>query len=133
MKFHQFVTTGSYEKNLVYRMLFADGEEREVPLPQHSLFSIRINPWSPSKEELDEQLRLLGLLGSTRRRSKPLTIMPCIIPERPRVHIRMKVRLCRITETPLLGLHGNDLHLGQKPKLGGRYTDMSLFYTSYFV
>jgi hypothetical protein len=26
-----------------------------------------------------------------------------------------------------------DLHLGQKPKLGGRYTDDSLIYTSYFV
>jgi hypothetical protein len=26
-----------------------------------------------------------------------------------------------------------DLHLGQKPKLGGRYTDDSLIYISYFV
>jgi hypothetical protein len=28
---------------------------------------------------------------------------------------------------------GMDLHLGQKPKLGGRYTDDSLIYISYFV
>jgi cation transporter-like permease len=28
---------------------------------------------------------------------------------------------------------GIDLHLGQKPKLGGRYTDDSLIYTSYFA
>jgi hypothetical protein len=28
---------------------------------------------------------------------------------------------------------GIDLHLGQKPKLGGRYPDNSLIYTSYFV
>jgi hypothetical protein len=28
---------------------------------------------------------------------------------------------------------GIDLHLGQKPKLGGRYTNDSLIYTSYFV
>jgi hypothetical protein len=28
---------------------------------------------------------------------------------------------------------GIDLHLGQKPKLGGRYADTSLIYTSYFV
>jgi hypothetical protein len=28
---------------------------------------------------------------------------------------------------------GIDLHLGQKPKLGGRYTDNSLIYTSYSV
>jgi hypothetical protein len=41
-------------------MLFTDGEEREVPLSQPSLFSIHRKPWSRSKEELDEQLRLLG-------------------------------------------------------------------------
>jgi hypothetical protein len=41
-------------------MLFTDGEEREIPLPQPSLFSIHGRPWSRSKEELDEQLRLLG-------------------------------------------------------------------------
>src|SRR4051794_16328107 len=38
--------------------------------------------------------------------------------------------------THLLGAgiqHGNHLHLGQNPKLGGRYTDISLIYTSYFV
>jgi hypothetical protein len=28
---------------------------------------------------------------------------------------------------------GIDLHLGQKPKLGGRYADDSLIYTSYFI
>jgi hypothetical protein len=28
---------------------------------------------------------------------------------------------------------GIDLHLGQKPKLGGRYADNSLIYTSYSV
>jgi hypothetical protein len=41
-------------------MLFTDGEEREVPLPQPSLFSIHRRPRSHSKEELDEQLGLLG-------------------------------------------------------------------------
>jgi hypothetical protein len=41
-------------------MLFSDGDERKVPLPQTSLFSICSRPWSRSKEELDEQLRLLG-------------------------------------------------------------------------
>jgi hypothetical protein len=41
-------------------MLFTDGDEREVPLPQPSLFSICRGPWSRSKVELDEQLRLLG-------------------------------------------------------------------------
>jgi hypothetical protein len=60
MKLHHFVTTNSCAGKLVYRMLFTDGEEREVPLPQPSLFSIYTRPWSRLKEELDEQLRLLG-------------------------------------------------------------------------
>jgi hypothetical protein len=34
---------------------------------------------------------------------------------------------------PLLGRIGIDIHLGQKPKLGGRYTDNSLIYASYSV
>jgi hypothetical protein len=33
-------------------------------------------------------------------------------------------------ETTIVGI---DLHLGQKPKLGGRYTDDSFIYISYFV
>jgi hypothetical protein len=39
-------------------------------------------------------------------------------------------------EVPLhgrVGWAGIDLHLGQKPKLGGRYADDSLIYISYFV
>jgi hypothetical protein len=40
MKLPHFVTTNSCAAKLVYRMLFTDGEEREVPLPQPSLFSI---------------------------------------------------------------------------------------------
>jgi hypothetical protein len=35
-------------------MLFTDGDEREVPVPQPSLFSICRGPWSRSKEELDD-------------------------------------------------------------------------------
>jgi hypothetical protein len=60
MKLHHFVTANSCAGKLVYRMLFTDREEREVPLPQPSLFSINSRQWSRSKEELDEQLRLLG-------------------------------------------------------------------------
>jgi hypothetical protein len=60
MKLHHFVTANSCAGKLVYRMLFTDGDEREVPLPQPSLFSLCRRPWSRSKEELDEQLRLLG-------------------------------------------------------------------------
>ena len=60
MKVHQFVTADSSAGSLVYRMSFADGDEREVPLPQPSLLSAHRKPWSRSKEELEEQLRLLG-------------------------------------------------------------------------
>jgi hypothetical protein len=59
MKIHHFVTANSCAGKLVYRMLFTDGDEREVPLPQPSLFSICRRPSSRSKEELDKQLRLL--------------------------------------------------------------------------
>jgi hypothetical protein len=44
MKLHYFVTANSCAGKLVYRMLFTDGEEREVPLPQPSLFSIDNRP-----------------------------------------------------------------------------------------
>jgi hypothetical protein len=60
MKLHHFVTANSCAGKLVYRMLFTYGEEREVPLPQPSLFSIHSRPWSRSKEDLDKRLRLLG-------------------------------------------------------------------------
>src|SRR3954447_6392129 len=63
MKGHQFVTANSFIGGLVYKMVFADGEEREVPLPQPSLFSICRKPWSRSKEELDEQLNLSEFYG----------------------------------------------------------------------
>jgi hypothetical protein len=60
MKLHHFVTANSCTGKLVYRMLFIDGEEREIPLPQPNLFSIHMGPWSRTKVELDDQLRLLG-------------------------------------------------------------------------
>jgi hypothetical protein len=60
MKVHHFVTTNSCAGRLVYRILFTDGDEWEVPLAQPSLFSICRGPWSRSKEELHEQLSLLG-------------------------------------------------------------------------
>jgi hypothetical protein len=51
-------------------MLFIDGDKREVPLPQPSLFSICRMPWSRSKEELDEQLRLFGFHRQQRSESQ---------------------------------------------------------------
>ena len=45
----------------------------------------------------------------------------------------MMVLLRRTTEAPRPGPLGIDLHLGQKPKLGGRYTDVSLIDISFSV
>jgi hypothetical protein len=83
----------------------------------------------------------LGCLASTysrvswtrrKRRHRPTTT-PCSTPGRPRARIRTKVLLRHILETPPHGRDGIDLHLGQKPKLGGRYADDSLIYISYFI
>jgi hypothetical protein len=86
----------------------------------------------------------LGCLVSTsnmvwwsrrKRRSRPIT-SPCTTPGRPRAHIRTMVLLCHTTQAPphgRVGRVGIDLHLGQKPKLGGRYADDSLIYILYFV
>ncbi|KAK1610331.1 hypothetical protein QYE76_034004 [Lolium multiflorum] len=60
MKSHQFVTTDSSLDKIVYRILFANGEEREILLPQPDLFSIDRKPWSRTKEEVDEKLKIQG-------------------------------------------------------------------------
>ncbi|KAK1668869.1 hypothetical protein QYE76_057028 [Lolium multiflorum] len=58
MKSHHFVTTDSTLDSMVYRMLFSDGEEKEIPLPQPGLLSIDRQSWSCTKEEVDEHLKI---------------------------------------------------------------------------
>ncbi|KAK1631438.1 hypothetical protein QYE76_005753 [Lolium multiflorum] len=58
MKSHHFVTTESTLDNMAYRMLFADGDEKEIPLPQPGLFDIDRQPWSRTKEEVDEHMKI---------------------------------------------------------------------------
>jgi hypothetical protein len=73
---------------------------------------------------------------SRRKRRHPLTTTPHTTPRRLRAHIRTRVLLRRTLEEPphgWVGRAGIDLHLGQNPKLGGRYADNSLIYISYFV
>jgi hypothetical protein len=56
-----------------------------------------------------------------KRRSRPITT-PHTTPGRPRAHTRTKVLLRHTLEVPphgWVGWVGIDLHLGQKPKLGG--------------
>jgi hypothetical protein len=69
----------------------------------------------------------------TRKRRRLLSTTPCTTLGRPRARTRTKVLLHHTLEAPLHGRAGIDLHLGQKPKLGGRYADDSLIYISYFV
>ena len=53
---HKFVTSGSTLNNFVYRTIFTNEAELEVHLPQPSLFSIRRNPLSYSREDLSAQM-----------------------------------------------------------------------------
>jgi hypothetical protein len=71
-----------------------------------------------------------------RKRRCRLITTPHTTPGHPRARTRMKVLLRHTWKAPLHGRAGRvgiDLHLGQKPKLGGRYADDSLIYISYFV
>ncbi|KAK1644823.1 hypothetical protein QYE76_062628 [Lolium multiflorum] len=58
MKSHHFFTTDSTIDNMVYRMLFADGNEKEIPLPQPGLFNIDRQSWSLTKEEVEEHMKI---------------------------------------------------------------------------
>ncbi|KAK1606779.1 hypothetical protein QYE76_030452 [Lolium multiflorum] len=120
MKSHQFVTADSSMDNIVYRMLFADGDEREVLLPQTDLFSVGRKPWSRSKEEVDEQLKIQGFHQQhDSEDAEPSYDYTVTYPVASSSTYRNRVVLRHTTETPLHGDRGNELHLGQKPKLGG--------------
>ncbi|KAK1697140.1 hypothetical protein QYE76_013837 [Lolium multiflorum] len=58
MKSHRFVTTDSTIDNIVYKMLFADGNEKEIPLPQQGLFNIDRQSWSLTKEVVEEHMKI---------------------------------------------------------------------------
>ncbi|KAK1643292.1 hypothetical protein QYE76_061097 [Lolium multiflorum] len=123
MKSHHFVTTDSTIDNMVYRMLFADGNEKEIPLPQPGLFNIDRQSWSLTKEEVEEHMKIQDFHSSmTPRTPSPPTTAPSHTP----IFLQNNLRR-RYTETPLHG-GGNELHLGQKPKLGGELSlDVYIF------
>ncbi|KAK1696990.1 hypothetical protein QYE76_013687 [Lolium multiflorum] len=58
MKSYHFVTTNSTIDNIVYTMLFADGNEKEIPLPQQGLFNIDRQSWSLTKEVVEEHMKI---------------------------------------------------------------------------
>ncbi|KAK1663553.1 hypothetical protein QYE76_051712 [Lolium multiflorum] len=126
MKSHHFVTTDSTLDNMVYRMLFSDGDEKEIPLPQPGLFSIDRQSWSCTKEEVDEHLKIKDF---HQQHDSEDAGPPTTTPSRIRVlllaHTRNTIHLRHTTETLPHGIDGIELHLGQKPKLGGRYTGIT--------
>ncbi|KAK1617815.1 hypothetical protein QYE76_023332 [Lolium multiflorum] len=125
MKSHHFVTTDSTIDNMVYRMLFADGNEKEIPLPQLGLFNIDRQSWSLTKEEVEEHMKIQEFHQQHDSEKSPPTTAPSHTPMFPPAHTWNRVVLRRTMETPLHGDRGNELHLGQKPKLGGRYTGIT--------
>ncbi|KAK1645570.1 hypothetical protein QYE76_063375 [Lolium multiflorum] len=126
MKSHQFVTADSSMDNIVYRMLFADGDEREVLLPQTDLFSVGRKPWSRSKEEVDEQLKIQGFHQQhDSEDAEPSYDYTVTYPVASSSTYLEPGRSSSYYETPLHGDRGNELHLGQKPKLGVRYTSIT--------
>jgi hypothetical protein len=77
-------------------------------------------------------------LWTRRKRRRQLTTTPCTMPGHPRARIRTKVLHRHTLEMPLHGRVGIDLHLGQKPKLGGgglhwRFTHLYIIFCQYFV
>ncbi|KAK1662324.1 hypothetical protein QYE76_050483 [Lolium multiflorum] len=58
IKYFAYYIATSILDNMVYRMLFADGDEKEIPLPQPGLFCIDRQPWSRTKEEVDEHMKI---------------------------------------------------------------------------
>ncbi|KAK1649495.1 hypothetical protein QYE76_067300 [Lolium multiflorum] len=126
MKSHHFVTTDSTIDNMVYRMLFADGNEKEIPLPQPGLFNIDRQSWSLTKEAVEEHMKIQEFHQQhDSENAEPSYDYTVTYPDVSSSTYWNRVVLRRTTETPLHGDRGNELHLGQKPKLGGRYTGIT--------
>ncbi|KAK1627730.1 hypothetical protein QYE76_002045 [Lolium multiflorum] len=106
--------------NMVYRMLFADGNEKEIPLPQPGLFNIDRQSWSLTKEAVEEHMTIQEFHQQhDSEDAEPSYDYTVTYPTFPPAHTWNRVVLRHTTETPLHGDRGNELHLGQKPKLGG--------------
>ncbi|KAK1632092.1 hypothetical protein QYE76_006407 [Lolium multiflorum] len=116
MKSHHFVTTNSTIDNIVYKMLFADGNEKEIPLPQQGLFNIDRQSWSLTKEVVEEHMKIQEFHQQHDSENvEPSYDYTVTYPD-----VSSSTYMGgRVFEAPLHGDRGNELHLGQKPKLGG--------------
>jgi hypothetical protein len=152
---HKFVSSEAWLGNLSYEITFFKKSawrvvksDRLVHLPAPLLFNLDgRNGWSLTEDELDAYMKedpqhvtrmdrglkiilsSLPALGSSHTNS-PILIMDLLL----HLHESQITIMPMMTHQPgaITGV-GIDLHLGQKPKLGGRYADDSLIYTSYFV
>ncbi|KAK1616711.1 hypothetical protein QYE76_022228 [Lolium multiflorum] len=103
-----------------------DPRRVEVLLPQTDLFNIDRKPWSRSKEEVDEQLKIQGFHQQhDSEDAEPSYDYTVTYPVASSSTYWNRVVLRRTTEILPHGLDGIELHLGQKPKLGGRYTGIT--------
>ncbi|KAK1649289.1 hypothetical protein QYE76_067094 [Lolium multiflorum] len=126
MKSHHFVTTDSTVDNMVYRMLFADGDEKEIPLPQPGLFNIDRQSWSRTKEEVEEHMKIQDFHqqhdSEDAEPSYDYTVTyPGASSSTYPEYDPSSSYYGDTTSWP----RWDELHLGQKPKLGGRYTGIT--------
>src|SRR3954463_4300497 len=72
----------------------------------------------------------LSTSTGTIRRKRPHMTPRYTTQGRPRARTRTRELPRHTMDVHLLGHHGIEPHLSQKPKLGGRYTDVTLIYIS---
>ncbi|KAK1653731.1 hypothetical protein QYE76_071536 [Lolium multiflorum] len=102
-----------------------DGNEGN-PSSQPGLFSIDRQSWSLTKEEVEEHMKIQEFHQQhDSENAEPSYDCTVTYPDVSSSTSWNRVVLRRTTETPLHGDRGNELHLGQKPKLGGRYTGIT--------
>ncbi|KAK1698958.1 hypothetical protein QYE76_015655 [Lolium multiflorum] len=123
MKSHHFVTTDSTIDNMVYRMLFADGNEKEIPLPQPGLFNIDRQSWSLTKEAVEEHMKIQEFHQQhDSENAEPSYDYTVTYPDVSSSTYLEPGRSSSYYEDTTSWGPWNELHLGQKPKLGGART-----------
>ncbi|KAK1665952.1 hypothetical protein QYE76_054111 [Lolium multiflorum] len=109
-------------------ILFADGNENEIPLPQPGLFNIDRQSWSLTKEEVEEHMKIQDFHQQhDSEDAEPSYDCTVTYPDVSSSTYLEPGRSSSYTETPLHGDRGNELHLGQKPKLGGGLLERDIF------
>jgi hypothetical protein len=153
MLHHKFISPHSCLNNLTFEITFFKKStwkivkaDRLVHLPAPLLFNLdRRNGWSLMEHELDAYIEEHPppsmMERQPRSQASPPTLRSfCTSSLIMIIHHLLHLHKGQAITMPMMThRHGAcigdeiDLHLGQKPKLGGRYADDSLIYISYFV